>query len=339
MRAPTTAGRAAPRITSRRPRATGASARRRRCAPAANGCRSRTSAWDSYQIGDLATLFRPETRLTARSRPLDFGAASARAKRRRGARSPSSATGRGATSGGRCSAPSRRPGSPRRFGARCGRAMRWQLLAQQTVMGRAGLFRRHRRLASRPMRARRRAAAPPSASPPRAAGLPFNLDAWDGYPAARDRLLRAALRTPTPTSSSCRATATMAGRSTSTATAARPASRWPGTASPRRASKPMSAEPGPTRSPAPSGPPTAQLEWADTSRRGYLTVELTPERAIGEWLFLDTVADPLDRAGRPPPDERPRAAPTASPEGREPHQLCRIWGPGRPPPCTSPAYG
>ena len=32
-----------------------------------------------------------------------------------------------------------------------------------------------------------------------------------------------------------------------------------------------------------------QLKWADTSRRGYATVELTPERATAEWLFLDTV--------------------------------------------------
>ena len=32
-----------------------------------------------------------------------------------------------------------------------------------------------------------------------------------------------------------------------------------------------------------------QLKWAQTSRRGYVTLTLTPERATGEWLFLDTV--------------------------------------------------
>ena len=32
-----------------------------------------------------------------------------------------------------------------------------------------------------------------------------------------------------------------------------------------------------------------QLKWAETSRRGYVTVELTPEKATGEWLFMDTV--------------------------------------------------
>ena len=32
-----------------------------------------------------------------------------------------------------------------------------------------------------------------------------------------------------------------------------------------------------------------QLKWANLDRRGYATLELTPERATGEWLMLDTV--------------------------------------------------
>ena len=32
-----------------------------------------------------------------------------------------------------------------------------------------------------------------------------------------------------------------------------------------------------------------QLKWANTSQRGYVTVELTPTRATGEWLFLETI--------------------------------------------------
>jgi alkaline phosphatase D len=35
-----------------------------------------------------------------------------------------------------------------------------------------------------------------------------------------------------------------------------------------------------------------QLKWAETSRRGYLTVELTPERVTGEWVFMGTVRQP-----------------------------------------------
>ena len=34
-----------------------------------------------------------------------------------------------------------------------------------------------------------------------------------------------------------------------------------------------------------------ELKWADTSRRGYLTVELTPETAAGEWVFMNGVAE------------------------------------------------
>ena len=32
-----------------------------------------------------------------------------------------------------------------------------------------------------------------------------------------------------------------------------------------------------------------QLKWVDTSHRGYLTVELTPEQVTGEWNFLETI--------------------------------------------------
>jgi alkaline phosphatase D len=31
------------------------------------------------------------------------------------------------------------------------------------------------------------------------------------------------------------------------------------------------------------------LKWADTSRRGYMMIEVTPRSVTGEWLFLRTV--------------------------------------------------
>jgi alkaline phosphatase D len=34
-----------------------------------------------------------------------------------------------------------------------------------------------------------------------------------------------------------------------------------------------------------------ELRWADTSRRGYLMVEVTPQRVTGEWQFLRTIAE------------------------------------------------
>ena len=32
-----------------------------------------------------------------------------------------------------------------------------------------------------------------------------------------------------------------------------------------------------------------ELQWADTSRRGYMAVELTPERAVNEWRFVSGI--------------------------------------------------
>ena len=32
-----------------------------------------------------------------------------------------------------------------------------------------------------------------------------------------------------------------------------------------------------------------ELKWADTSRRGYMMIEVTPQRVTGEWLFLQTI--------------------------------------------------
>ena len=35
----------------------------------------------------------------------------------------------------------------------------------------------------------------------------------------------------------------------------------------------------------------AELKWADTSRRGYMMIEITPQRVTGEWLFMKTIKD------------------------------------------------
>jgi len=32
-----------------------------------------------------------------------------------------------------------------------------------------------------------------------------------------------------------------------------------------------------------------ELKWADTSRRGYMMIEVTPRRVTGEWQFLKTI--------------------------------------------------
>ena len=96
--------------------------------------------------------------------------------------------------------------------------------------------------------------------------------------------------TPTPTWSSCRATATMPGPSTSPRRRRRPGAEFAG----HSVTSPgyeASSRADPADAGAGDVARNPQLKWADTSRRGYLTIELTPERATGEWLFLDTVRE------------------------------------------------
>ncbi|MFT4057537.1 MAG: alkaline phosphatase D family protein, partial [Novosphingobium sp.] len=146
--------------------------------------------YESYQIGSLATLFRPETRLTGRSRQLDLGAAikgqgdvmKALAAFRDGPWMAADRTLMG-------TAQERRLYKEMAVSAKSG--TRWQVLAQQVVMGSlkappeiAGLATSGGDPAV--------AAALMAIAAASKAGLPFNMDSWDGYPAARDRLLRAA---------------------------------------------------------------------------------------------------------------------------------------------------
>ncbi|HEX8224451.1 MAG TPA: alkaline phosphatase D family protein [Allosphingosinicella sp.] len=242
--------------------------------------------FESYQIGDLATLFRPETRLVARSRPLEFAEALRRgedlkASLMRFRDGPWRDPKRTMMGFGQESL------LAEGFRSSAGQGTRWQLLAQQTVMGSWALPVEARgwMRADAPEQVRRITAIGAAASE---VGLPLNLDAWDGYPAARERLLRSALDADanllvlsgdshngwafdldlagTP------AGAEFAGQSvTSPGIEAYAAGVAP--ADVERAVR--------ARNPA--------LKWVDLRRRGYLTLALTPQRATGDWLSLETV--------------------------------------------------
>ncbi|HEX8127140.1 MAG TPA: alkaline phosphatase D family protein [Allosphingosinicella sp.] len=244
------------------------------------------NVWESYEIGDLATLFRPETRLTGRSRPLEYGEAVRRGEDvkaslvrfRDGAWSDPERTMLGSGQETWLAGAFRRS---------TGQGTRWQLLAQQTVMGSWALPAEARAWLrpDAPAEVKQVTAIGTAASE---VGLPLNLDSWDGYPAARDRLLRSALDADcnllvlsgdshngwafdldlagTP------AGAEFAGMSV---TSPGLEAYAPGVPADRivRALR--------VRNPA--------LKWADVERRGYMTLTLTRERATGEWLSLDTV--------------------------------------------------
>jgi alkaline phosphatase D len=175
--------------------------------------------------------------------------------------------------------------------------VRWQVLAQQVLMGSISLSQRAVGWlgADAAPEVKQRAAVGLAAS---RAGLPFNFDMWDGYPAARDRLLRSALD----------ANANLIvlsgdshnGWAFDLDQAGTPAGVDFGVqsvTSPGYEAYLPKIRPGDIARTLVEH--NRQLRWADTYQRGYMTLELTPERATNEWLFLDTVRQRSTRiAGR-----------------------------------------
>ncbi|WP_375404807.1 alkaline phosphatase D family protein [uncultured Sphingomonas sp.] len=240
--------------------------------------------YDRYRIGDLATLFRLETRLLARTEQLDIGVAL------RGATDPARAA--AAFRNGPLADPARTMmGAAQERWLADGLAgstaagVPWQILAQQVIMAPTRLpavtpawFPPGTTLSARDQA--ELAAAVGLAK----LGLPMGLDRWDGYPAARARLLAASDRARADlvvlSGDSHNAWAydlehdgepvgvELAGHSVSSLGLEK---RFGGDA-PSIARDFVRLNPG--------------LKWCDTSRRGYLTVDLTPERVESEWLFL-----------------------------------------------------
>lgn len=245
-------------------------------------------AWESYEIGDLATLFRPETRLTARSRQLGYAAALA------GQTDPVAALTRFRDGPWRDPARTMMGAEQEAWLAQglrrsARRGTKWQVIGQQTMMGRLAL--------------------PPQVAgwlTPQATtqlsqqvqigvaagrlGLPFTLDSWDGYPAARERLLRAALDADANllilSGDSHNAWAfdlALEGTPAGAEFAGQSVTSWgyesylPGVDPADMARAMVAFNP--------------QLKWAETARRGYMTVALTPVRADAQWLFLETARE------------------------------------------------
>jgi len=147
--------------------------------------------YKSYQIGDLATLFKLETRITGRSAPPNLEAAikdkpdlaaALLEFRDRVLRDPSR-TLLGATQ-------ERWLEQSLRDSVAAG--TRWQVIAQQVVMGEIVAPQRVGEWLPEdaPEFLKRRITAGLAAA---RLGLPFNFDSWGGFPAARSRLLEAAV--------------------------------------------------------------------------------------------------------------------------------------------------
>lgn len=248
-------------------------------------------SWAAYEVGDLATLFRLETRLTARAEQFSIGKILA------GNTSPEAAMAAlGAFRQGGYLEPSREMlGRPQASwladGLRQSKAggKVWQVLVQQVLMG---------QISTAPQLVeglpddlpdfiRQRIFAGAMAS---RAGLPLSMDAWDGYPAARARLFEAALAADANLISLAGDThnawafdldhegapvgVEFGGHSVSS----------PGLETYVSHLRSSDVE-------AATVSHNPQLKWMDASRRGYMAVELTPGSATSEYRFLSSVRE------------------------------------------------
>lgn len=236
----------------------------------------------SYEVGRLASIHRLDTRIEGREKPFDL--------REVIARGPDVASALARFRDTDWIAGNRqllglaqekwlfeRMAEAQRRGAR------WQVVAQQVIMGRllapAGVDQFAASVADPQVRAFLGVAAVAARL-----GIPLNMDAWDGYPAARARLLAMAQREGANL-------VVLAGDSHNAwandlANDRRPAGvefatqsvSSPGFEAYLRGVPPkllaeqmVAANPG--------------LRWAETSQRGYTHIRLSPTEAVAEWRF------------------------------------------------------
>ncbi|MBY8824707.1 alkaline phosphatase D family protein [Sphingomonas colocasiae] len=233
------------------------------------------AAWSRYEIGDLATLLRPETRVTGRSRELKMS----EALKDRSVLEDPARTMMGLM---------QEKWVTDTLAASVKRGARWQILAQQTNMG---------RLFTPPDALSLLAADAPDylvaytkgGIAATKAGIAGNLDDWGGFPASRARILAAgeaadadlvvlsgdshngwAFELP---GTHGRAGVEFGGHSVSS-----PGYEAYLTATPDTVARMVRGS-------------SPELKWADTSHRGYMTIEITPDRVNGEWVFMETVRE------------------------------------------------
>lgn len=242
--------------------------------------------WGKYDIGRLATLYRIDTRVAGRDEPLDLAVAIKKG--------PDTMTALKRLRDEQWVAGNRQllgvDQEKWLFGemqAAARRGVRWQVLGQQVVMGRVNMPAGASQLAG-PNPSAQVAAYLGAAELAAKLGLPMNLDAWDGYPAARARVLGAAQRNGVDlvvlsgdshnawandlVNDSKPAGVEFAGQSVSS----------PGFETYLKA--PPSAVTGALMQANPT------LRWADMSNRGYMQVVLTPAEAVCEWRFTAPVS-------------------------------------------------
>ncbi|WP_375421157.1 alkaline phosphatase D family protein [uncultured Sphingomonas sp.] len=239
--------------------------------------------WKAYDIGRLATLFRTETRLLARTQAPDIAPLFKQADPvaalkafRDGAWMDPAATMMG-------SQQEYWLAQAMRTSVKSGKA--WQVVGFGTIIGEtvmpadAATW-----LGGSSDRARAYVSAGIAAAK---AGLPFNFDNWGGYPAARARFLRSA-------QSLGGSTVVISGDSHNAwaydlAQDGKPAAvEFAGQAV---TSPGYEAGVGtdPKTVAASLVRANRELKWCDTSRRGYMAMTIAPDRVTNDWIMVDTI--------------------------------------------------
>ncbi|KRA65335.1 alkaline phosphatase [Caulobacter sp. Root656] len=239
--------------------------------------------WKAYPIGTLATLYRTESRLLGRTQPADIGAAfkaedpdAALKAFRDGPWRDPSATMLGST---------QESWLAHQLKTKA-RATAWQMVGMGTILGRT-VMPQDALGWLRPEVSERKVNGYRNNIRAAKLGLPMWMDRWDGYPAARSRLLQAA--------QAADADLVMLSGDSHNAWAyglvedGRPAGvEFAGhSVTSSGAEGDFGADPKQVAQGFMAANP--ELKWADTSQRGYMMIEVTPQRLTGEWLFLRTI--------------------------------------------------
>jgi alkaline phosphatase D len=243
----------------------------------------------AYQVGNLATLLRLDTRLEGREQQFSLekvlagktepeAIAAALTTFRDGAWTDTDRQLLGAA---------QEAWLAKALAASTASGTAWQVLVQQVLIGNLktptalaeGLG------AGLPDYVTRRLKAAATASK---AGLPSNMDAWDGYPAARARVFEAALAadanlvvlagdTHNGWAFDLTHEGARVGVELGVCSVSSPGfESYLSTVAPDRLAAAMVAE-------------NPQLKWADTAQRGYMVVDLTPASAVTEYRFTNGV--------------------------------------------------
>lgn len=240
----------------------------------------------SYQIGDLATLILPESRAIGRDKQPSY------ADILTGSTDPARSLAAFRDTSWRDPARSmlgieQEVWMTDQFKASTRSRTQWQILPQQVLLGKlfSPLETGNWLSPAAPDFVKQRAATGVAAA---RAGLPSNFDAWDGYPAARDRLLKSALDADanlvalTGDTHNAWAFDLALGRTRAGVEFGGHSVTSPGL---------EGYLPGASNAVRVAGLRAAsrQLKWAETERRGYMTIAIDRNRVMGTWHFLDTI--------------------------------------------------